>query len=58
MNRIEGIKPKDNTRKSSAIHGLLAILDRFVRTLRNMTYNIWIINQEINPHTLQILINI
>ena len=51
MNRIEGINPKDNTRNSSAIHGLLSILDRLVRTLRNMTYNIGIINQDYNIET-------
>ena len=40
------------------IHNSLAILDRFCRTLRNMAYNIGVIDQEIDPNLMSKLINI
>ena len=54
INRLDKLST-DNTRKSSAVHGLLAILDRLVRTLSNMAYNCGILKEDITPTIMDIL---
>ena len=39
------------------VHGLLSIMDRLCRTIRNMAYNIGVINQEIDPFVMNAIIN-
>ena len=56
INRVSGVDERSESRR--VVHNSLAILDRFCRTLRNMAYNIGIINQEIDPHVMQLLIHI
>ena len=51
-------KVNDNANDNRPVHSLLAILDRFCRTLRNMAYNIGIINQEIDPYVMKQLIDV
>ena len=55
MNRLDKLST-NNTRQSSAIHGLLSILDRLVRTLRNMAYNCGILKEDITPNIMNILL--
>ena len=58
MNRIGALSSKDISKSSRAVHGLLSILDRLVRTLRNMAYNMGITNQDINPDIIKQLVNV
>ena len=39
------------------VHGLLSIMDRLCRTIRNMAYNVGVINQEIDPRMMSLIVN-
>ena len=50
------VSDDQNKGEQRPVHSLLAILDRFCRTLRNMAYNIGILNQEIDPFIMSQLL--
>ena len=53
-NDIRGLlETKDEKR---GVHGLLSIMDRLCRTIRNMAYNIGVRDQEIDPRTMNEII--
>ena len=46
---------ENDNKRNDPQHGSLSIIDRFIRTIRDMAYNMEIKN--INPETMEILIN-
>lgn len=53
---VSGLTETNETTRS--LHGMLSILDRLCRTIRNMAYNMGVANQEIDPGIMKVLLNI
>ena len=51
---VSGLTETNDTTRP--LHGLLSILDRLCRTLRNMAFNIGVPNQEIDPDIMEFLL--
>ena len=55
--QINTVEELTTNNGKKAVHGALSVLDRLCRTLRNMAYNIGVLNQEIDPDIMNYLIN-
>ena len=53
---VSGLTETNETTRS--LHGMLSILDRLCRTIRNMAYNMGVAKQEIDPGIMKVLLNI
>ena len=52
---VQGLTETNDTTRT--LHGMLSILDRLCRTLRNMAFNMGVENQDIEPDIMQYLLN-
>ena len=55
QNNVREISETNDEKRG--VHGLLAIMDRLCRTIRNIAYNVGVINQEIDPRMMNMIIN-
>ena len=53
---VSGLTETNETTRT--LHGRLSILDRLCRTIRNVAYNMGVINQEIDPNVMRTILQI